>query len=257
MKREPSGRQQSRERHFLVKRRMTLNTAATLSPDPAPLPDSEQLRGIARRYPGRWLQGYARGKLRSDPVYAAAAAEISAHPAPVLDVGCGIGLLVHYLRASNCRVPYLGLDVDERKIRSARYAMPSLAGPRFEIGSCEALMPWQGHVVILDVLHYLDARVQNNLLLAAATRVAPGAALIIRTVLRDRSWRFAVTRAEEFFIHYSRWIPGGVRDYPSLETLHAALADSGLVIETTPLHDHTPFNSYLLVARREPAPAAT
>ncbi|MGA7966655.1 MAG: hypothetical protein WCB49_12370 [Gammaproteobacteria bacterium] len=79
--------------------------------------------------------------------------------------------------------------------------------------------------------------------------------MIIRTVLRDRSWRFAVTRAEEFFIRRSRWIRYGVRDYPSLETRQGALPDSGLSIHTTPLFGRTPFNSYLLIARREPTPA--
>ncbi|MGA7965292.1 MAG: hypothetical protein WCB49_05315 [Gammaproteobacteria bacterium] len=52
-----------------------------------------------------------------------------------------------------------------------------------------------------------------------------------------------------------RWIRYGVRDYPSLETLHGALTDSGLSIHTTPLFGRIPFNSYLLIARREPTPA--
>lgn len=209
-----------------------------------------QLHGISRRYNGRWLRGYARGKLRSDPVYAATAREIAAHPAPVLDIGCGIGLLAQYLHAAGCHVPYLGVDEDERKIRCAQHALPDTPGTRFEQASCTALAPWQGHVAILDVLHYLDSGVQYDLLCAAAARVSPGAALIIRTVLRDRSWRFAATRAEEFIIRRSRWIRYGVRAYPSLDTLHAALAASGLIIHTAPLFGHTPFNSYLLIARR-------
>lgn len=66
-------------------------------------PDAAQLRGISRRYAGRWLQGYVHGKLRSDPVYAAAAGEIAVRPAPVLDVGCGIDLLAH-----TCKPPDAG-----------------------------------------------------------------------------------------------------------------------------------------------------
>ena len=213
------------------------------------------MRRISRRYAGRWLQGYAHGKLRSDPVYRAAATEIAAHPAPVFDIGCGIGLLAHYLHACGCRAPYLGVDIDARKIQAALHAMGNQPKTRFEQTSCATLGPWQGHVAILDVLHYLDANAQYDLLRAAAVRVAPGAALIVRTVLRDRSWRFAVTRAEEFFIRHSRWIRYGVRDYPSLETLHAALDDTGLAVHTAPLFGRTPFNSYLLVARREPAPS--
>ena len=209
-----------------------------------------QLRDISRRYTGRWLQGYAHGKLRSDPVYAAAAAEIGACPAPVLDVGCGIGLLAHYLHAAGCRVPYLGVDVDALKIDSARLAMHDVPDVHFEAGSCETLAPWQGHVLMLDILHYLDERIQRELLHAAAERVAPGAALVIRTVLRDHSWRFAATRIEEFFIHRSHWIRLGTRDYPRLEDLQSTLSETGLNPEVTPLFGRMPFNSYLLIARR-------
>lgn len=227
---------------------------STHSPGASPpaVPSPKQLRHIARRYGGRWLQGYAHGKLRSDPAYAAVAAAIAARPAPVLDVGCGIGLLAQYLPACGCRVPYLGVDIDERKIRSARLALPDLPDSRFECRGCESLAPWQGHVVMLDVLHYLEAAVQSELLIAAAARVAPGAALIIRTVLSDRSWRFAATRIEEFIIRHSRWIPGGARHYPSRDGLRAALAGSGLDVRITPLYGRTPFNSYLVMARRAP-----
>lgn len=216
-------------------------------------PDAAQLRGISRRYAGRWLQGYAHGKLRSDPVYAAAAGEIAARPAPVLDIGCGIGLLAHYLQAAGCRVPYLGVDIDEIKIRSARLAMHNVPQVRFETGSCETLVRWQGHVLLLDILHYLDEPVQHALLRSAANRVAPGGALIIRTVVRDGSWRFAATRIEEMFIHRSRWIRNGARDYPRLDDLRSTLSETGLSLEVSPLFGRTPFNSYLLIARRASA----
>ncbi len=178
----------------LISNSTAAGTAVTALP-----PNAAQLLRISRRYAGRWLQGYAHGKLRSDPVYRAAATEIAAHPAPVLDIGCGIGLLAHYLHAVGCRVPYLGVDIDARKIQAALHAMGNQPKTRFEQTSCATLGPWQGHVAILDVLHYLDNNAQYDLLRVAAVRVAPGAALIVRTVLRDRSWRFAVTRAEEFF----------------------------------------------------------
>lgn len=216
------------------------------------VPSPKQLRCIARRYAGRWLQGYAHGKLRSDPAFAAIAATIAAAPAPVLDIGCGIGLLAQYLLACGCRVPYLGVDIDERKIRSAQRAAPDMPDSHFECSGCDSLAPWQGHVVMLDVLHYLEADVQSALLQAAAGRVAPGAALSIRTVLRDGSWRFAATRVEEFVIRSSRWIPGGARHYPARDGLRAALAESGLDISITPLYGRTPFNSYLVMARRAP-----
>ena len=219
---------------------------------PRPL-DRDTIRLIASRFPGRWLQGYVRGKLRSDPVYAAAAREVLAAPAPVLDVGCGIGLLGHYLRASGCNTDYLGLDLDAEKISIAKRAATQSHGLRFVAGSCDTLPPWQGHVVLLDILHYLSAEQQQAILRAAAERVAPGASLIVRNVLRDDSWRFAITRFEELFMRSIRWMRYGVQHYPDAESLREPLAATGLNVNVQPLWAGTPFNSYLLIARRNGA----
>ena len=118
------------------------------------------------------MQGYIRGKLRSDPAYAAAAREIHAAPAPVLDIGSGIGLLGHYLRDAGHTQDYLGLDLDADKIAIAKRAAAHSRALRFLTGSCETLPDWQGHVVLLDVLHYLSAEQQQAVLRAAADRVA-------------------------------------------------------------------------------------
>lgn len=211
----------------------------------------EQLRCVSRRYPGRWLQGYVRGKLKTDPVYAAAIQVIRAQRAPVLDVGCGIGLFAHYLHGVGCDVDYLGIDLDAAKIRIAQQAAHDISGVSFKHLSCESLPAWQGHVVILDTLHYLTAAAQQALLRAAAARVAPGATLIIRSVLRDNSWRFGVTRFEELFMRSVRWMRYGVQHYPNAGELRVPLADAGLMVTITPLWGRTPFNSYLMIARRD------
>lgn len=213
-------------------------------------PDAARLRDISRRFPGRWLQGYVRGKLGTDPVYAAAAGVTGAPPAPVLDIGCGIGLFAHYLQALGRGQGYLGIDNDARKIGIGRQAAGDGRGIRLEQGSCEALPAWQGHVVILDLLHYLAATAQQRLLREVPSRVAPGAALVIRSVLRDRSWRFSVTRFEEFFMHGIRWMPKGAEHYPELEEIETPLAAAGMTVQASPLWGNTPFNSYLIVARR-------
>jgi len=221
------------------------------------IPSPESTDKISSCFNGDWLRGYVRGKLRNDPVYAESAAIIAAFPAPILDIGCGPGLLAHYLNACGIQVPYHGLDTDRRKIDSARAAATGLENVCFEQADCLPLPAWQGHVMMIDVLHYLDAGKQALLLHAAISRIAPGASLTIRTVIRDRSWRFHVTRVEETFIRSSRWIQGGVKHYPRIDELMRPLEDAGLAAETLPMFGYTPFNSYLLVARREPVPAAT
>ena len=207
-------------------------------------------RDISNLYKGRWLRGYVDGKLRSDPVYAATAAIIAAHPAPVLDVGCGPGLLAHYLDARGIDVPYHGVDTDARKIAHARKAAQRLPGARFEQADCLNLPEWQGHVMLLDMLHYLDEYKQAQLLNAAIARLAPGASLVIRTVIRDHSWRFRMTQAEEAIIRGSRWIRGGVKHYPRIDDLLLPLRSAGLSVDRAPMFGHTPFNSFLIHAAR-------
>jgi 2-polyprenyl-3-methyl-5-hydroxy-6-metoxy-1,4-benzoquinol methylase len=222
----------------------------TKQSDPDAVPDSIKFLNLARQFPGRWLQGYVRGKLGSDPVYQATAEVIRDHPSPVLDVGCGIGLLAHYLDSVGCNVDYVGIDLDADKIRIAEQAASHHAHMRFLHASCDALPAWQGHVVMLDVLHYLSSDTQQVLLAAAAERVAPGASLIIRSVLRDSSWRFAVTRFEEGFMRCVRWMRYRVQHYPDVTELETPLREAGLRVELRPLWARTPFNSYLIVARR-------
>ena len=71
---------------------------------------------VATRFSQRWLRNYVRGKLRRDRIYQSAYDLLGSSAAPILDVGCGVGLLAFYLRERACPQPVLGLDVDSRKI---------------------------------------------------------------------------------------------------------------------------------------------
>jgi 2-polyprenyl-3-methyl-5-hydroxy-6-metoxy-1,4-benzoquinol methylase len=218
--------------------------------------DHRSRQRIASRYDNVIQRGYVRGKLAGDPVYAATAALLDESSLPLLDIGCGIGLLGQYLNTQGRKKRYFGLDHDPRKIASGR-----LAAQR---GGLEDLMELhhadaaelpsvQGDVAVLDVLHYLPASRQPDLLRSAARHLAPAGRLIIRNVLREKNWRFHATRIEEFFLHASGWIPGGPQHYPSASELRAPLEDVGLDVRIEPLRGRTPFNSYLIVARRPQA----
>jgi 2-polyprenyl-3-methyl-5-hydroxy-6-metoxy-1,4-benzoquinol methylase len=207
---------------------------------------------IVSLYDNHLQRCYIRSKLASDPVYAATTALIAGSPLPLLDIGCGIGLLGQYLHAQGHRQPYLGLDHDPRKIAAGR-----IAGRRAGLDAVmslrhadvDELPPMQGHVALLDVLHYLPAERQPALLQAAIRHLAPQGCLIIRNVLREPNWRFHATRIEEFFLRVSGWIPGGAQHYPTADELRAPLENAGLDVRIEPLRGYTPFNSYLIVAR--------
>jgi 2-polyprenyl-3-methyl-5-hydroxy-6-metoxy-1,4-benzoquinol methylase len=216
--------------------------------------DATACQRIAEYY-DHWLQRrYVRSKLASDPVYAAAAELIAAHPLPLLDIGCGIGLLGQYLYAQGCLRQYLGVDHDPRKIAAGQRALgraglESLLQLRCADGTTAASV--QGHVALLDVLHYLPEVRQRALLDHAIHQLAPGGMLIVRNVLREPNWRYQVTRVAEFFLRISGWMRIGAQHYPSADELRAPLEAAGLQVVIRPLHGHLPYNIYLLVAERK------
>ncbi len=215
--------------------------------------DRHTRQHIANRYDGHLQRGYVRSKLAGDPVYAAVADMLAGSTLPLLDIGCGIGLLGQYLHAQGHTVACLGVDHDPRKIATGQRAVKR-AGLATTIelhrANVHELPPMQGDVAILDVLHYLPAADQQALLQEAVRHLAPHGLLIIRNVLREQNWRFHATRVEEFFLRVSGWIPGGPQHYPSADELRAPLQHAGLDVRIEPLHGRTPFNSYLVVARR-------
>jgi len=229
----------------------------TTRPERAPQAPLDRLNrparhAIVRRYATPTQRGYVRGKLFGDPVYAAIAALLAASPPlPLLDIGCGMGLLGQYLHARNALHGYLGVDHDERKIESARHAAAGLGDAlQWRCADAAQTPGFEGHVTLLDVLHYLPAERQAPLLGLAASRLAPGGRLFIRNVLREANWRYHATRIEEFFLHATGWMRVGANHYPSADDIRRPLQAAGLDVSIAPLRGHTPFNSYLIVAQR-------
>ena len=194
---------------------------------------------------------YTKGKLRSDPLYPHVAAQLKDSKLPLLDVGCGLGLLAHVLRACGHRGPYAGVDHDGSKIARAKAAAAKLGQASFATLDVQEPLPVHaGDVALLDVLHYLPAEAQAELLRQCASRVAPGGQLVLRVGLRDGSWRYRATKASDTIGRMTRWMKCGALAYPTRDEIEVALAPLGLRGEFTPLYQGTPFNNYLAVFTR-------
>ncbi|MDG2525904.1 methyltransferase [Stenotrophomonas sp. HITSZ_GD] len=207
----------------------------------------------ARRWGNRYDYHYVQAKLRSDPLYPGVIAILRDTPWPVLDLGCGLGLLAHALRAARHAPAYLGVDIDTAKLARAERAAGVAALRQVAFAPLDLtgqLPPHAGSVALLDVLQYLPAKRQQALLANAAARLAAGAPLVIRTPLAGDHSRGRLTRIADRLGHLSGWMRTAPRDYPSREGLLAALSSLGLRGECTPLYGTTPFNNWLVVARR-------
>lgn len=216
---------------------------------PAPA-DFDRIAALCDR---RWDYHYTRCKLRTDPVYAAVAAELAGSDLPVLDIGCGLGLLGQYLHAIGLRVPVTGFDYDARKIHAAT-AMAARAGLgelQFRTGDARTGLPaFAGQVVILDILQFFQRDEQEALLAAAAARVAPGGRLVIRSGLRAPGWRYRVTVLADYFARATLWMKAAPVCYPDVDLFRRVLGAAGLEVTIRPLWGRTPFHNHFIVGRR-------
>jgi SAM-dependent methyltransferase len=217
------------------------------------------IRNIAGLFPGHWNRNYVAAKLRTDPLYSALAENLRGSDLPLLDLGCGLGLSAFYLRSEGIQVPIHGLDYDPRKIDSARLAATAsgITDVSFSHHDARTGLPEHaGNVSILDILQFFTPGEQQTLLQLAASRVAPGGKLIIRSGLRDPSWRFKITVLGDWLARATFWMKAAPTHYPTAEDFHQILAPFGSVT-VSPLWGGTPFNNNLIVLSRPPADTAS
>lgn len=153
------------------------------------------------RHAGHFPYHFARFKLRRDPVFRIAlAAGLIPDGARILDLGCGQGLLAAWLLASQRRHgpawpahwhppprprALVGIELTGADVALARAA---LAGPTdwpIDIvqGDIRAMPDGAGaydHVVMLDVLHYLDYAGQEAVLRRVRSSLAPHGSVLLR-----------------------------------------------------------------------------
>ncbi len=237
-----------------------IDQAARPAIDAAALPLSrERARAIARaflptrRFGSRWDYHYTRSKLGSDPLYPGICAALRGSSAPLLDLGCGLGLLAHALRDDGIVLAYCGVDNDAGKIARARAAAArrQLANVAFEtVDLARGLPAHHGSVALLDVLQFLAPDAQARTLDAAIAMLTPGARLVIRTGLDEHGGRARITRAVDVLSRLLGWMNAGPTRYPNEAALRAKFDAAGLQAQFTPLSGNTPFNNWRIVVIR-------
>jgi SAM-dependent methyltransferase len=209
---------------------------------------------------GRWLRGYVRGKLRSDPVFEAGRAAVEQSGGPVVDLGCGLGLFGLWLRQHGCGVAYRGCDLSGWKIAAGQQAAEQLGYRDFRLEADDlTTFPLEGARVVcaFDVIHYLDDARQLELVRRLAAAARGGSTVLLRTGVRGCGWRSAVTRVEEWWTRACGWIRGGQINFPRLEDLRTAFEAAGCRVEARPLWGRTLFSSHWLeIGARDQLPLA-
>jgi 2-polyprenyl-3-methyl-5-hydroxy-6-metoxy-1,4-benzoquinol methylase len=207
---------------------------------------------VATQFRQRWLREYVRGKLRHDLIYSTAYELLRSSKNPILDIGCGVGLLAFYLRERACRQPVLGLDLDARKIRcGTKIAATSYDDVELRFHDIQGAVPaFSGNVALFDVLHYLPHPEQRALLSHLAGCVAPGGVLIIRDCPCDARPRFWITWLAEKFAQVVSWNLNTSLHFPSRASINDVFGDREFERESRPLWGASPFNNHIFIFRR-------
>ncbi|HEX2832926.1 MAG TPA: class I SAM-dependent methyltransferase [Thermoanaerobaculia bacterium] len=203
---------------------------------------------IAALFPGRSLQGYVRWKVRVDPIYDGVLDALRDVRTPVIDIGCGVGLLAFFLREHGFTAPIAGVDFDERKIASGQVAARHYRDVELRVGDARDPLPAGHNAVVLDILHYFDSASQQRILANVARAVPPGGVVVIRQPLKDESWRYRFTKFVDALGRAIRWMRAEHLNYPTREEIVGAFA--GYEADIRPLWGGMPYNTYLLVFRR-------
>jgi SAM-dependent methyltransferase len=213
---------------------------------------------IARLFQRRWDSHYVAAKLRTDPLYDAVYSELKDSELPLLDLGCGLGLLAFFLREKGLSFPILGLDYDSRKAASANHAVELSKNRDLNFAHHDArngLPEHSGNVTILDILQFFTPSELETLLALASERVAPGGKLVIRSGLKDTSWRFKITYLGDMLAKATFWMKAAPTHYPTAEDFQKILSPFGSV-RILPLWGKTPFNNHLIVLERAASTAS-
>jgi len=214
---------------------------------------------------GRFAYHFARGKLRGDPAYRSILElGLLADRTRILDLGCGQGLLTAWLRAAQrlhragvwtpgWPAPprpqsLIGLELMQSDVQRALRALGEECG----VSQGDIRHTAFGHVdavIILDVLRYMDAQAQRDVLEKVRAALPAGGLLLLRIGDAASGLRFRYSQWVDQLVMLMRahaWVRTHCR---SLRQWQALLRQCAFDARTMPMSRGTPFANVLLLAR--------
>jgi SAM-dependent methyltransferase len=217
------------------------------------------------RKAGRFAYYFARGKLRADPVFGAILQYgLLQGYEHILDLGCGQGLLSAWLRAAQqcyeCGtwpagwpappqfLTVRGIELMPREVARARRALgEGCALTQGDVRS--AAFGVADAVVILDVLHYIDAGAQQSVLQRVRAALPAGGRLLLRVGDASAGARFHITQGADRLTMFWRGHGLLATHCRSLDRWQELLSACGFQSKAMPMSRGTPFANVLLIAQ--------
>jgi len=118
----------------------------------------------------------------------------------ITDIGCGYGFMATMLALTSDERKITGIDYDEDKIITAQNCTFDLDNLTFEHRDIVGMDLMESDIFILaDVLHYMSAEKQTDLITRCFAQLNSDGMIIIRDADTDLKRRTVGTRISEFF----------------------------------------------------------
>jgi len=197
-------------------------------------------------------RGFVRWKLRLDRIFGLLAGLLAAEDlgsGTVVDLGCGYGMALGLAAFDDSCRRLVGCDLDAHRIGVARQALSTLHA---ELSVADVLgldLPPAGLILILDVLQYLGADEQLNLLKRCCAALTPNGILVFRVHDRERGPWTTITMAFDRLVFACSRV--GVRPVTLLAAQYESVLESaGMRVEERRFRNRLPLVHILFIARK-------
>jgi len=215
------------------------------------------------RKAGRFAYHFARGKLTADPVYRAILElGLLSGRVHILDLGCGQGLLAAWLQAAERShesgawpedwppaprpQSTRGIELMRKDVERARRALGPGCVSQGDIRSAE--FGAADAVVILDVLHYMPADAQREVLRRVRAALPARGLLLLRVGDSGGGLRFRYTRWVDMLAMQLRGHAIAATYWRSAAQWRGLLRECGFEVQAKPMSEGTRFANVLLIA---------
>ena len=168
----------------------------------------------------------------------------------IVDLGSGAGLFAHVLVEDAPERSVLCVDHDAFRIRSLNDSAAGLPIEGVEADMASFDIPACRGIALIDVLHYLDADVQEALLDRCAAALEPGGVLVLRDPDPDGRIKFDLTRLHEGVAIRLGLTHARIGRYRRGQDWSFQLRLRGLATELLPLRRLSPYADRIVVGTK-------
>jgi 2-polyprenyl-6-hydroxyphenyl methylase/3-demethylubiquinone-9 3-methyltransferase len=170
---------------------------------------------------------------------------------PILDLGCGHGLLTNLLAMGSSERDVLGIDIDADKVEAAKRTIQGRTNLQFTVvDAAEAPGgPYQA-ITVGDVFYLIPPDIQRRLIARCFELLAPGGVLLWKSQVRQPRWKYAITYGQEWLMTHLGPTSGHGLYFLNTDESLAALRDAGFRPTALALRSWRPYTDVLFIGEK-------